>query len=166
MDRERGKGVAANEVVFRENARETGLRPAASGKDDSVATTLRAAPPSRRGREAQKVLNQLLARRVNEQIDRFSHDSVFDDYVCECGSDSCVGPLSLTHEEYDEIRRQPGRLVVRPGHWSPTHDRVVRDRPRYQVIEKVGEAATEMQRLHAVHDRALAGGSLAGARRQ
>jgi hypothetical protein len=103
---------------------------------------MRAAHAPRGGREGQKVLNQLLARRLNEQVDDDSRDAVFDEYVCECGFDSCVGPLSLTHAEYDEIRREAGRLVVRPGHWSPAHERVVRDRPRYQVIEKVEEAPT------------------------
>jgi len=84
---------------------------------------------------------------MNEQIRQLRYSSAFDEYVCECGLKSCVGPLSLSHEEYDEIRRQPGCLVVRPGHWSPRYDRVVRETPRYQVIEKIAEAVETIKRV-------------------
>jgi hypothetical protein len=107
-------------------------------------------------RAERAVRNQLLLRRLNEQVDRLD-DSSTDEYACECGHASCVAALSLSAEEYDAIRRRPGWFVVLPGHWSARYERVVRGTPRYQVIEKIG-ADEIVERLDSGRIPALVSG--------
>jgi anti-anti-sigma factor len=79
--------------------------------------------------------NQLLSRRINEGISRLRHSSSFDEYVCECGLKTCVEPISLSREEFEAIRQQPGRFIVCLGHGSPKHGCVVDENTRYQLVE-------------------------------
>jgi hypothetical protein len=100
---------------------------------------------------------QLLSRRMNEQVHRLNETCDFDEYVCECVHEGCFDPIGLTREDYEQIRRQPARFVVRPGHWCGSDEHVVTDGPLFQVIEKVGDAAAMMNRLaEADEDERLA----------
>jgi hypothetical protein len=98
-------------------------------------------------RAARYVRNQQLARNVNELIADRRYSSAFGEYVCECGQKTCVAPVSLSFEEFDRLRKQAGRFVVLPGHWSPQHERVVHTEARFQVVEKIGLAAEMAERL-------------------
>ena len=49
-------------------------------------------------------------------------------FVCECGDPECTIPVSLSLAEYEEVRADPTRFVVIPGHIDPYVE--VRRRPR------------------------------------
>jgi hypothetical protein len=105
-------------------------------------------------REAQSlraVRNQCLFRLVNERIFDLDGKSPFTEYVCECPLRTCGAYMSLSAEEYLEIRHDPTQFVVFPGHWSGISERVVRTTDRYHVVEKTGESRVLAERSCAPH---------------
>jgi hypothetical protein len=62
--------------------------------------------------------------------------------------------MLLTLEEYEQVRAEPTRFLVLPGHerGTPAHVALVEERPEYHVVEKIGKAArvaTELDRRSA-----------------
>jgi hypothetical protein len=91
--------------------------------------------------------NQSLYREVNERIEdlnkRFDAAlSAGATWVCECADTECSEPMELTLGEYEELRSQPNRFAVLPGHVLETVEHVVATHDGYVVVEKVGPAAT------------------------
>src|SRR4051794_21186002 len=92
--------------------------------------------------------NQSLFRDVNERIEELSQKNgfaeggaAFIEFVCECTLDGCVEHVSLTLEEYEDIRREPNRFFVLPGHVVEGVDEVVDSTARYLVVAKLGVGA-------------------------
>ena len=57
-------------------------------------------------------------------------------FICECADERCTRVISLTLEDYAEIRSHPGRFVVVPGHHRPHDEDVVGEGADYAVVEK------------------------------
>ena len=88
-------------------------------------------------RQAHATRNQSLFRDVNEQIELVASSlSMFHEYVCECASEGCCERMSLTHDEYEAVRRHPTRFAVKPGHELPDVERVVERHEGYFVVQK------------------------------
>jgi len=88
--------------------------------------------------ERRAAQNELLFRRLNEQIhklDRNSADATLD-AVCECGDDHCFAHISIPVAAYTELRRHPQRFAVVPGHESAERDLVIGCAQGFVVIEK------------------------------
>jgi hypothetical protein len=100
-------------------------------------------------RAKQVARNESLFREVNERIEEIA-ESVFQSsnagFFCECGDADCVELMELSVEEYDEIRSDPRRFVVKPGHELPDFERVV-EQEGYYVVQKVGDAGEVAERL-------------------
>jgi hypothetical protein len=101
-------------------------------------------------REERIGLNEAVFREVNERIEGLAE--TFDltsqqlDLVCECGDASCVQRISMSHEEYEQLRSESHLFAVYPGHEIPDVERVVGKRKGYDVVEKykgVPEAIAE-----------------------
>jgi|SRR5581483_10608958 len=93
--------------------------------------------------EARKATNESLFREVNERIEAVAVDFAVPDqieFVCECADASCTQRLRLSLGEYEEIRAEPVRFAVAPGHVDTEVDRVVEERSGYLVVEKKGDA--------------------------
>lgn len=59
------------------------------------------------------------------------------DFACECADMRCVEPVRLTIAEYEEIRSDPSRFFVRPGHEITDDAEVVIERREHcYVVEK------------------------------
>ncbi len=89
--------------------------------------------------------NQSLFREINERIRELNADGGPPsnerwDFLCECASTDCSDVISLTHPEYEAIRRIPTHFPVKPGHVVPDVERVLESNDRYAVVEKFGEA--------------------------
>jgi len=69
------------------------------------------------------------------------------DAVCECTDPACREPVTLLPGEYEAVRADGARFIVAPGHDSPPIERVVEQADRYWVVEKLGKAADEAERL-------------------
>jgi hypothetical protein len=57
-------------------------------------------------------------------------------FICECSDERCTHVVSLTLEEYGEIREHDRRFFVVPGHRLSAGERVVEEAERYLVTEK------------------------------
>jgi len=92
-------------------------------------------------RAARHLRNQQNARRLNEQIAGRRYSAAFDEYICECGKKKCVEAISLSSEEFSEIRKHARLFVVLPGHASKKYVRVLREGARYQLVESLMPAS-------------------------
>ena len=101
----------------------------------------------------QRSRNEALIREVNErmaEVDKateesnFAPDETLFEFLCECGSDSetgaCVEHVSMTINEYDQVRQQDDRFVVYPGHESDWIEWVVFRNDRFVIVDKRAEA--------------------------
>jgi hypothetical protein len=97
--------------------------------------------------EARIARTESLFRDVNERIaesaDRFHADSA--EFVCECSDQTCTDRVEATLDEYQAVRAEGTRFLVRPGHEDIRVERVVerRDR-RHAVVEKVNSAVARI----------------------
>ena len=98
---------------------------------------------------AKAAQNQALFREVNERIRNLDYSRPPTEFVCECARPDCTQIVPMSLDEYEEIRRSPNLFLVAPGnaHVFRGLDRLFETRPRYWVVEKVGEAAVEAAKL-------------------
>ena len=91
---------------------------------------------------------QALFRDVNERIaesaQRFEAEST--QFVCECADANCTHRLEATLDEYEEIRADGATFLLAPGHAHSDIERVVKDRGRFHIVEKVHKTVRETVR--------------------
>lgn len=84
--------------------------------------------------------NEAISRSLNEGLakgeDRWP--SANPTFICECSNISCTQEMSLSLERYDEIRSDPTRFILVPGHMDPEIERKVDEQADYEVVEKIG----------------------------
>ena len=87
--------------------------------------------------------NQTAFRDVNERIregaERFLLEA--DElavFLCECGDETCAEAVYATLSEYAEIRAEPGRFAVFPGHEGD--ERPIAGNERFRVVEALVHA--------------------------
>ncbi len=92
-----------------------------------------------------RALNEALFRDVNERIaestGRFSDEKT--EFVCECADPNCAERVPATLAEYESVRSKPTTFLLAPGHHEPDIERVVSDRGRFYVVEKVQAAVRQ-----------------------
>src|SRR5581483_6151875 len=74
-------------------------------------------------------------RRIAESARRFDAQST--QFVCECANATCTHRLEATIDEYETIRSDGATFMLAPGHAHEDIERVVEDRGRFQIVEKV-----------------------------
>jgi hypothetical protein len=105
------------------------------------------------GRPARAARNQSLFREINERVrdlnEGFSLVLPLGDWVCECADHLCAERIALSAAEYEGIRQNGARFVVAPGdaHVWPDVEHVMERTDRYWVVETIGEAAAESERV-------------------
>jgi hypothetical protein len=86
-----------------------------------------------------RATTEALFRDVNERIaesaERF--DAEETDFVCECADPECTDRVEASLAEYEEVREDPTTFLLAPGHEQKDIERVVADRGRFRVVEKV-----------------------------
>jgi hypothetical protein len=88
--------------------------------------------------------NQVVFREVNERIAELRSlltETGFNLFICECSDSACADSLQITTAEYEAVRANPARFIVREGHQVPEVERVVGGNGRYLVVEAIGAAA-------------------------
>ena len=95
--------------------------------------------------------NEALFREVNERVaDVAEHFIEIEtsispvDFNCECGIGDCTEQIPMTLAEYEDIRANPRRFAVVPGHELPEIESVVEKHPAYSVVEKDDPEAEEV----------------------
>lgn len=60
--------------------------------------------------------------------------------LCECGDRECHDPLTMSVDDYEEIRSQPDHFAVIAGHEMPDSEHVIATRDEYLIVQKYGDA--------------------------
>jgi hypothetical protein len=86
-----------------------------------------------------RATTEALFRDVNERIaesaERF--DAEHTEFVCECSDPNCTHRVTASLAEYEDVRAEPTTFLVAPGHEQTDIERVVSDRGRYRIVDKV-----------------------------
>jgi hypothetical protein len=92
--------------------------------------------------QERRAKTEALFRDVNERIAESAElfDAGETEFVCECSDPSCTHRVSATLTEYEEVRDDPARFVLVPGHEQKDIERVVSDRGRFRIVEKMQAA--------------------------
>jgi hypothetical protein len=98
--------------------------------------------------------NEALFREVNERIEELSSSDSFTTFVCECRSEDCVEPVSISIVEYERVRGNPSHFLVLPGHVTREAENVIENHDRYVVVEKIGAAREVAEELDPREDDA------------
>jgi hypothetical protein len=89
--------------------------------------------------EVRRARTEALFRDVNERIaesaQRFEADST--QFVCECADPNCTHRLPATLDEYEDVRADGATFMLAPGHAHDDIERVLADRGRFHIVEKV-----------------------------
>jgi hypothetical protein len=92
--------------------------------------------------QERRATTEALFRDVNERIaestERFDADRT--EFVCECSDPNCTHRISASLAEYEEVRDEPTTFLIAPGHEQGDIERIVADRGRFRIVEKVQEA--------------------------
>jgi hypothetical protein len=91
-----------------------------------------------------------LFRNVNEHIaaaaDRFDVESA--EFYCECHDPACGERVIVSLDEYEQVREKATRFLHAPGHVERRFERIVANRSRYAIVEKIGsKLASVVRRL-------------------
>lgn len=86
-----------------------------------------------------RATTESLFRDVNERIaesaERF--DATGTEFVCECSDPNCTHRVAASLQEYEQVREEPTTFLLVPGHEELDIERVVSDRGRFRIVEKI-----------------------------
>jgi hypothetical protein len=89
--------------------------------------------------EVKRARTEALFRDVNERIaesaQRFEAEST--KFVCECSDPNCTHRVDASLDEYEDVRADGATFMLAPGHAHSDIERVLEDRGRFHVVEKV-----------------------------
>ncbi len=86
-------------------------------------------------------LNEAMFREINERLEsRLPSAGETISILCECASRDCAERITLTTDEYSEVRSDPRQFAVVPGHECVNIESVVVQTDRYEVVRKTGVA--------------------------
>jgi len=89
-------------------------------------------------RERRVGLNEALFREVNERIQdvagRFDMNAL--DLICECGDPSCVARISMSRNDYEQVRADPLQFAMAPGHEDASVERVIGRDKSFHLVRK------------------------------
>ena len=91
--------------------------------------------------------NENLFREVNERIEDLATSASFTQFICECYDDTCDQRVSMTVQEYEDVRADGNRFFVLPGHTAEDVDEVLEENDRYLIVRKIGAGAAVAESL-------------------
>lgn len=79
-----------------------------------------------------------LFRDVNERIAETAKrlGAEHAEFVCECADTGCSEHLQARLDEYEEVRADPTRFLVVPGHEEPSYESVEEREADHHVVAK------------------------------
>jgi hypothetical protein len=94
-------------------------------------------------REERIARNEVLFREVNERIRELADPprEARIEIFCECGLDDCTERIEVRVRDYELVRAEPTRFVLREGHEISDVEDVVISPDGYLVVEKLGRLA-------------------------
>jgi hypothetical protein len=109
-------------------------------------------------REIRAARNQSMLRAINERLTHDDHVAEITGghmIACECADSTCVQILAITTAQYQEVRREPRRFAVVPGHVYPDVEIVVAQYGPYVVVEKIGPAGEAAEKAQSAKPQML-----------
>jgi hypothetical protein len=99
-------------------------------------------------RAIQRGRTEAAFREVNERIadNARRFESGETKFICECADVHCTERVDATLEEYERVRADGATFLLAPGHRDATIERLVLQRPRFHVVEKVNAGARAIVR--------------------
>ena len=99
---------------------------------------------SREDQRERQAKNEAVFRALNENILGLAstlggQDQPYE-FICECATLGCLERLSMTLQEFEDVRVVPARFVLAPGHQDIAVEAVVEDHGGFIVVEKAGVA--------------------------
>ena len=92
-----------------------------------------------------RATTEALFRDVNERIaesaERF--DASGTEFVCECSDPNCTHRVDATLDEYEAVRADGTTFMLAPGHAQDDIERVLSDRGRFHIVQKVQASVRE-----------------------
>lgn len=96
-------------------------------------------------REERVARNEATARHINEVLEEAQSadgDGGYLRIVCECGVAECEEIVAVTEEEYERVRSDPLRFIVRHGHVDASVEQIVEETDRFVVVAKLDGTAS------------------------
>jgi hypothetical protein len=99
-------------------------------------------------REERIAYNEAWCRDVNQRRARWTESGdPAAGFRCECWQVDCGERILLSAGEWEEVRSRPNRFAVAPGHVADDIEVVVKEYPRFWLVEKHGEAGEVTKKL-------------------
>jgi hypothetical protein len=99
-------------------------------------------------------LNQSTFRDANERIERAAQSHHFEasqrvPFLCECANPDCSETVMLSLADYEAVRAHADRFFLIAGHQATgeAQERILEAVDGYSVVEKIGTAGAEAERL-------------------
>ena len=96
-------------------------------------------------RTAKLTANEAAFRAFNEgvrEVEERTGDASAAEFVCECSDAACEERIRIPLDEYEQVRTNPLRFMIKDGHEIAALEQVIRRTDAYTVVEKHdGEAA-------------------------
>ncbi len=104
----------------------------------------------RRRRDAQRP--QSFFREINDRDAELSRDRdpTLPRFLCECPRVGCCATVTLTLEEYAEVRSDPGRFIVFAGHEDAEIQDVLERRDVCLIIRNAASAGPRPRRARTL----------------
>jgi hypothetical protein len=83
--------------------------------------------------------------RIAETAERIGANEA--EIVCECADPNCGERIAAPIEDYEETRADGSHFLVSPGHEEAEHERVVKTRPGFRIVEKLRGVGAVAMRL-------------------
>ena len=106
-------------------------------------------------------LNQSTFRDANERIERAAQSHHFETsqrvpFICECADPGCRETVMLRLADYEAVRAHADRFFLIAGHEDAgePQERILEVEQGYAVVEKIGTAGDEAERLDPRDHRA------------
>lgn len=105
-------------------------------------------------RDRKLALNQSTFRSANERIVRAAQSHHFEasqrvPFICECADPGCHETVMLSLVDYEAVRAHADRFFLVAGHEdaAETRERILEAERGHAVVEKIGTAGVEAERL-------------------
>ena len=101
-----------------------------------------------RPREERIARNEAWSRSLNERHAELAGGrDAMAGFRCECWQEECTERIPLSGEQWAMVRAEPNRFAVAPGHIAENFEAVIREFPRFWVVEKFGQAGEIAEQL-------------------
>jgi hypothetical protein len=99
-------------------------------------------------REERIAHNEAWSRSLNERrAEWVSGRDEMTGFRCECWQRDCPERIPLSGDDWKMVRAEPNRFAVAPSHVAENFEAVVKEFPRFWLVEKLGEAREVAEEL-------------------